>query len=740
MNDVLQLKGRFEQSSSKSKPGPRNIPKGKVISREHLEALKRQIHSVIEYWKHDTLLINKLICIYYKGIIAKSNRVQYLLRSPGKSPNDSIVGAKFSEEENGKRKHIMTYCVSIDTLNITVTVIDQCISILNSQFTEKITYDQIEGINKGVIPYNHSKLARTSFISVLVDSYYIEKFGIETENPDIDENALITIYDTGIDTLSLFKKMNIDLSEIRKIDETTLLLRPDQYALLKSKAPYLIAMAVCNITKITIDDIGLPIERSISIPAPGNEPVIGVIDTPFDDSVYFSKWVHYSSMISPEIPLTIQDYSHGTKVSSIIVDGPALNPSLDDGCGRFRVRHFGVAAGGRMNSFTVVRAIKEIIAANRDIKVWNMSLGSVLEVNKNFISPEAAILDQIQYENDVIFVISGTNKLVSEVFSKRIGSPADSINSLVVNSVTPQGKPASYSREGPVLSFFNKPDVSYYGGDQGCELTSLGSSGLCLVTGTSFAVPWIARKLAYLIHVMGLSREAAKALIIDSAAGWVPKSDPSHIIGFGVVPKRIEEIICSPNDEIRFILSGVSEKYDTYTYNIPVPVDKEKHPFVARATLCYFPKCSRNQGVDYTNTELDIHFGRLTKNTIKAINNNVQCDEGLVYLCEEDARSYYRKWDNIKHIGEYYSYKTKARKAYENGLWGLSIKTKERLNKEDGKGISFGVVITLKEVNGKNRIEEFIQHCSLRGWLINRINVENKIDIYNKAEEVIKFD
>ena len=39
-----------------------------------------------------------------------------------------------------------------------------------------------------------------------------------------------------------------------------------------------------------------------------------------------------------------------------------------------------------------------------------------------------------------------------------------------------------------------------------------------------------------------------------------------------------------------------------------------------------------------------------------------------------------------------------------------------------------------------NRIEQFIQQCLFKGWLVNRINVENKIDIYNKAEEEIIFE
>lgn len=40
------------------------------------------------------------------------------------------------------------------------------------------------------------------------------------------------------------------------------------------------------------------------------------------------------------------------------------------------------------------------------------------------------------------------------------------------------------------------------------------------VTGTSYAAPWIARKLCYLIDVIGLKKEVAKALLIDSSIDW----------------------------------------------------------------------------------------------------------------------------------------------------------------------------------------------------------------------------
>lgn len=54
--------------------------------------------------------------------------------------------------------------------------------------------------------------------------------------------------------------------------------------------------------------------------------------------------------------------------------------------------------------------------------------------------------------------------------------------------------------------------------------------------------------------------------------------------------------------------------------------------------------------------------------------------------------------------------------------------------------IPFGVVVTLKEMNGVNRNDEFIKLCIARGWLVNRLDVENQIDIYAKAEEEINFE
>lgn len=57
----------------------------------------------------------------------------------------------------------------------------------------------------------------------------------------------------------------------------------------------------------------------------------------------FSDWVEYHDLVSEDIDKQARDYQHGTAITSILVDGPTINPELQDNCGRFKVRHFGVA-------------------------------------------------------------------------------------------------------------------------------------------------------------------------------------------------------------------------------------------------------------------------------------------------------------------------------------------------------------------------------------------------------------
>lgn len=737
MNNVLQLKGKFQYQPNTSRVGASNLPVGGSVNAKHLEDMKQQLIQILRYWKEDNTIKGALVSVYYNSVVAKSNRIKGLLHKGSSDPNDCIRGSKFFGDD--PIQHVFTYYLKLDAIEESIYRLNICYKIVENEYGGIITADNIEVINKQRDKYQYTELAKTNFVNVIVDAFYVQKFAIDRKVEMSEELSIVTIYKTDVKTTELLNGLGIGMIEAKVIDETTVRLDPDELKLLTEKAPYLIAMKTNDLSKMLPEEMDTCDSSIIQIPHPKQEPIIGVIDTLFYEDVYFKEWVSYTCMVDESIETTLQDFTHGTEVTSIIVDGPTINPDLDDGCGRFRVRHFGVATRGRFSSFSVLKAIREIVAKNRDIKVWNLSLGSVLQINRNFISPEAAELDIIQSEYDIIFVIAGTNKPIDVSGEMMIGAPADSLNSIVVNAVDFDGNAASYHRVGPVLSFFHKPDVSYYGGDYNKKIRVCTPFGEAFVSGTSFAAPWIARKMAYLIHTMGFTREVAKALLIDSAAGWKRRDDISHSIGYGVVPQRIEDIMQTSNDEIRFIMTGASDAYETYTYNIPIPIANDKHPFFARATLCYFPKCSRHQGVDYTSTEMDIHFGRIDEKNGKAhinsINANKQGDEGFNLLREENARKLYRKWDNAKLISDDVKISSRPRKVYGLGMWGLSIKTKERLRTKNGAGLQFGVVVTLKEMNGKNRIDDFIKLCMMRGWIVNKIDIENRFDVYIKSEE-----
>lgn len=744
MNNVLELKGkRFIQASKTGSGGGASMNSKKIVTREQLLRLIERISQIKEFWKQEKRPFEGiLISVHYNKIVAKSNRIAGLFK--GKDSNYAIVGAKFNKE---KTKHIITYFLDMEDLDKSIELLLKTSDIIKVKFQngiDKVTFDDRKKIDK--IPFSKFSITKSTFKQVIADVSYIEDFEVEMATRQLKQ-SIITLYNTHTDTKMLFENIGIDILKSRILDNQTVFLDENQLQILFEKAPYLVSMATEDLSELSPEDFIQEYQQgTLYMPSPTIEPTVGVIDTLFDKRVYFGEWVEYHDMVDDNLPKNPDDYRHGTAVDSIIVDGARLNPWLDDGCGRFRVRHFGVAIGSKFSSFTITKQIKEIIANNKDIKVWNISLGSNQEVNDNFISAEGAILDKIQYENDVIFVVAGTNKPSADI--EKIGSPADSINSMVVNAVTQNGLSTKYARRGLALSFFAKPDVSYYGGSEEKYIKVCEPLGEANVAGTSFAAPWIARKLSYLMDILGLNREVAKAMIIDAARDWNEKPTPEEVAlyGHGIVPIKIDDIVHTKEDEIKFLVYDVSEKWNTYNYYFPVPIKDDKYPYIARATMCYFPMCDRTQGVDYTNTELNLHFGRINnKGKIEDIkgdkqNQDVILDNEKYFLLEGEARERFRKWDNVKYIAERPKNKMMPKKSYDNKNWGMEIKTNNRLDPKDGIGIRFGVVVTLKEINGVNRMDEFIKNCTLNGWLVNKIDVQTRVDINKKVNEDIEFE
>lgn len=124
---------------------------------------------------------------------------------------------------------------------------------------------------------------------------------------------------------------------------------------------------------------------------------------------------------------------------------------------------------------------------------------------------------------------------------------------------------------------------------------------------------------------------------------------------------------------------------------------------------------------------------------IKSVNENAQAEEGD-YTNEEEARKLFRKWDNVKHIIERYNSGKRPKKVYGPNGWGLDIKLKERLDTRYPDGLRYGVVVTLKALDKKNRFNEFLELCRQNYWVAIPLDVQQQIDVQQKAEETIDWD
>lgn len=726
-NPLFRLKGNLDREPKKPGGGI-SLGDLKTVDVNHLLNLKKTLSFANDYFMaRQEYFSGVLVDAIFNRVISKSKRIHHIFPE---RKYKNIVGIRFDGDSYEDKHHVITYFLTFDQISNAIKELDSAIAFLD---------DYGGSFNDSDLKEYLDNFHANNQIKTIIDTSNIASFSVPHFHGEVSDSNVVTFFNVGDMNIILNKLGILKTSPSTILDNNTFVLSKDDLNTCIDKADYLISMSLDEFSYIDIKDDDESEERIHLIPKPNNEPTIGVIDTLFDKRAYFNEWVESHNMVAKEIP-TIEDKIHATKVCSIIVDGPSLNPKLDDGCGRFKVRLFEVAVNGRNNSLEILEKIEKIVKENQDIHVWNLSLGSQFEISRNFISPEAFSLDKLQSKYNVIFVVSATNTDVysSKLSSKRIGSPADSINSLVVGSCNFKKQPASYSRKGGVLSFFIKPDVLYYGGDILDEriVTNNGFKD-CLSQGTSFAAPWISRKMCYLMDVLHFDRETAKALIIDSAIGWdpMPTYENTRYSGYGVVPIKIHDIVNSKTDEIRFYFRDTIESYSTGTLMIPVPVNEvNRIPFNVKATLCYFCDCDRNQGVDYTMTEMDLSVGVKKGNTIKTINKNIQSDDNS-YVLEGSARVNFRKWDSVKHVSEKLT--NKSRMVYDNNKYGFRIFTKERFYNEGTYGYKFALIITLKEQKGLNRSEQFIRECQSTGWLVLPIVIEENVESYYESQNDI---
>ena len=296
-------------------------------------------------------------------------------------------------------------------------------------------------------------------------------------------------------------------------------------------------------------------------------PVVGLLDTGVADIEPMQPWMNGQSHV-PEEWANIAVKSHGTMVASVLLYGDKLCNETRTGTSPCLIRDNVVSvmdAGLPLAEDKLVAYIKQAIAANPDVKIWNCSMGSETEAPLNNISDFGKTLDSLQLKNDIVICKSAGNKKGE---FNRITQGADSLLSLVVGSTAYEQDLEGNEVEnwspsscvGLSAGEVIKPDLANLGGDNGDKIKLINEfGGIIQSYGTSFATPRITAMAGAIAQQLGENYNPllVKALLIHGSSYPISMQEEEwdekiKKVGFGV-PEPIAEIMQNDENEITMI-------------------------------------------------------------------------------------------------------------------------------------------------------------------------------------------
>jgi serine protease AprX len=392
--------------------------------------------------------------------------------------------------------------------------------------------------------------------------------------------------------------------------------------------------------------------RFTAAPPPPGLPTVAVFDSGVDpDGAALGPWVSGRDIyvLPPDT-----NYVHGTAVASLIVDSAGLNGEhpyfphaacrVHDVCA--------LETSGAPETDLMLR-LREALAKQPDIKVWNLSLGGAEICDAEF-SDFGRELDALSDAYGVLFIVAAGNYVNLprrgwpagiDALSDRITSPADSVRALTVGAVTHRDNPASlvrtdepapYSRRGPGPVFTPKPDIVHVGGnaDVNLQSTDIGVNvltpgvGFNCGAGTSYAAPIAAAMAARTWHSLALpgrpyevavSPAMVKALMVHSAQINSPERDIAQRRYFGAGLPGDPGVVLYDSDSSFTMLFELdiidTMKWRKAPYPIPPSLLHEgKFRGEVIITTVYSPPLDPSAGAEYVRFNVDVGFGTFTSN------------------------------------------------------------------------------------------------------------------------------
>jgi len=403
----------------------------------------------------------------------------------------------------------------------------------------------------------------------------------------------------------------------------------------------------------------------LAIPAPVADaiyPIVGIIDSGV--AAPLDAWVvgRFDYLSSGEF-----NSVHGTGVAGL-VSVPHLTNSASvvppgDGCRIYDVplfpsRPFSTHYRGFIDFLEEVEQAVAEGQRNHGVRIFNLSINAISDVERYRYSIYASRLDQIADAYGVIFVNTVGNLpqaqarapwpkkpgetvryFASRTTSDTIFKPSESVRAISVGAINPprtghvEGAPTVYTTRGPGLQVGVKPDVVAYGG---AGVTAPGAStGLCSidvegrrqdVVGTSFAAPLVARTLAGLDAATngGLHVEALRAMLLHHAVlpETLKRRSLKHLArqfaGFGQ-PAPVVDMLETGNHQITLLFQSrlsIGERKPVilrfpFVWPESLTGSNGKCSGRARITLVYAPPLDPAFGAEFVRVNVEASLKQL---------------------------------------------------------------------------------------------------------------------------------
>lgn len=520
-------------------------------------------------------------------------------------------------------------------------------------------------------------------------------------------------------------------------------------------------------------------------------PIIGLLDTGVSlDMEYLTPWMYGAEDNNAGFIAEDINRQHGTAVASVLNYGDFLEQKDYTQCGPSLIQSC-IINTSRDRAFLyendLVMNIQDAISSHPEIKIWNLSQGTELEISDCKYSDLAIALDSIQQTNRVLICKSAGNAKVigAQNPSLRITTGADSLLSLVVGSIAHKKRTENdaevndrspFSRIGPGVENCVKPDLVHYGGNMDTHLSLFSEWGrqFCLNSGTSFSTPRVTALAANLNTQIGgvCNPLLLKALLVHHAEYPSNINKPSEVLrkemGFGL-PKALSEMLNNDENESTMVFSHHLEKgKDVLSLDFPFPQslvsDDGFYEGDITVTIAVNPMLDANQGIEYCQSQVDVFLetysevrhvelgqgimrnpDRMSPDSI----NILKADLYSAKACKLDTAKerilieHGYKFQPIKKYHVNLSNMTNAQKIKaltSNRRWALKLEGLYREAAEisairDGIELSQDVIVVVTIRDPKRRgivYAECMQLLEQRGYIHNNITINNRINIENE--------